>query len=121
MSDADERLGHSLDEGPEPATFKDVELPPARWAAVRSRFPLEDTRLRISEGLAASKGGGFELSATRHGFIVSWMKGQQLLVAEVALTGWEEGTQVHLTVPKDSGATEEDLQTLRRRLFGAVG
>jgi hypothetical protein len=125
VDDADDRPDHlhhpdALHAQEEPAsTLRNVELPPARWATVHSPLSATEVRRRISEGLSTAA-AGFSLSETRHGFIVRWTRGKNVLIAEVALTGWEEGTQVHLSVPKDCGATENDVQVLRERLLGAV-
>ena len=125
MSDADDapaRPGHHgwLDEGPEQPAFRDVELPPAHWASLRTSLSPEEVRQRVAGG-AKDRAEGFVLSQTRSGFVARWTRGTRVLVAEISLTGWEEGTQIHLVVPKDTGAADKDVEALKRRLSDALG
>ena len=125
MSDADDapaRPGHHgwLEEEPEQPAFRDVELPPARWASLRSSLSPEEVRQRVAGGVK-DRADGLVLSQTRSGFVARWTRGTKVLVAEISLTGWEEGTQIHLVVPKDTGATDKDVQVLKKRLSDALG
>jgi hypothetical protein len=125
MGDGDDtagRLGHHgwLHGEPESPAFRDVELPPARWATLRSSFSPPDIRRRIAEAVERGA-GGLLLSETRHGFVVQWTRGKKVLVAEITLAGWEEGTQIHLMVSKDTGATEKDVEALQKQLSRMVG
>ena len=122
MSDEDDARHHSVPlhdvEGPRP-TFKDVEQPPARWATVQSALALEEVRRRLSKGLRRAARGQFAVTETRAGMLIRWTRGKKVVGAEIALAGWEAGTQIHLTVPK-AGATDKDIETMQRHIRSAI-
>src|SRR5437867_1004317 len=106
-------------EEPKP-TSRDVEQPAARWATLQSALPPDELRRRLLRKLGQAARGQLALTETRSGLLVRWTRGKRVIMAEVALTGWEAGTQIHLTVPKAGGATDKDIEALRRRICSAI-
>jgi len=114
-------LGPEFYEAEEPRPgFQDVEQPPARWATLQSALAPEELRRRLSENLRKAARGQFAVTETRSGVLIRWARGKKVIGAEVTLTGWESGTQVHLAVPKASGATDKDIEALQRHIRSAI-
>jgi len=100
--------------------FRDVEQPPARWATLQSALGPEDVRRRLSENLRKAARGHFTVTETRFGVLIRWARGKKVIGAEVTLTGWESGTQIHLAVPSAVRATDKDIESLLRHIRSAI-
>jgi hypothetical protein len=94
----------------------------ARWGTLESTLDLSAVQQRINQALQPRQpfAYGVVLSGCSHGdgFLFRFKVGEDELVAEVQLGGWEGGTQVHVALPADHKREEMEplLEWLRRVL-----
>ena len=100
------------------APFPDVEQPSASWNTLQSSLPPEAVRERVVAGVTRFR-APYTLREIRSGFVVR-STGKKPFVAEVALTGWEEGTQIHISLPQASKAADKELAALREFLEASI-
>jgi hypothetical protein len=87
-----------------------------RWRTLSVGAPVEAVR----EALARSLRRGKSLPALavtgrplRDGFVLRCTIAKKPLGAQIALAGWEGGTQVHLSVLADQDPSESELERIR--------
>jgi hypothetical protein len=109
--DADGPGGHSggyIHDGADQVQTKD-QPQPAHWVTLSSGLTEPEVRSRIRRALAARSPhemvlGGSE--SLRGVFVVRFKSGKHVRMAEVTLSPWEGGTQVHLALPDEFKAEE---------------
>ena len=93
----------------------------AQWGTLAVELRDVEVRKRIEQALAslgprdAVIGG----SASVRGFVIKFRARKRVRVADVELTGWEGGTQVHAALPAEYKA--KDLATLMDWLQAVLG
>jgi hypothetical protein len=98
--------------------------PPARWLTFRSARPPESVNERVREALAVSKREGRDSVTgvrTRDGYILRLGIGRRHVTAEVRLSGWEGGTQVHVMLPGDVRLSASQMQKCAVLVASIVG
>ena len=82
---------------------------PAHWVTLSSDLPETEVRSRIRRALATRSPhelvvGGSE--SLRGVFLIRFKIGRHVRIAEVSLSSWEGGTQIHLAQPDQYKAEE---------------
>ena len=99
------------DEGGESKAFPDVQQPNATWTTLETTLSVDEARARLVAGLTRFR-APYELRETRAGFIVH-SPGSRPVMAELAFATWEEGTQIHISLPKAGRDRDKHLAALR--------
>jgi hypothetical protein len=123
MSDDDDVPSRSLrrldgEDGSTSAPFPDVEQPSASWSTLQTTLSPDVVRERVVAGVTRFR-AAYTLRGIKSGFVVR-STGKRPFIAEVALTGWEEGTQIHITLPRAAKATDRNVVALREFLEAAL-
>ncbi len=97
------------------------EAQAARWKTLAVELPEVEVRKHIRHAVASVRPrdpviGGSE---TLRGFVVKFRNGKHVQAAEVELTGWENGTQLHMALPAEYKA--KDLAALMNWLRPVLG
>jgi hypothetical protein len=113
-----------IHDGAEGGVHVTDEAQAARWNTLAVELPEVEVRKDIRHALASLRPrdpivGGSE---TLRGFVIKFRKGRHIRAAEVELSGWESGTQLHVALPAEYKA--KDLAALMnwlRPVLGIVG
>lgn len=95
---------HGLDVPETSEPFADVKQPDATWSTLQTALPADEVRQRLREGLRRFR-APYQLHATKGGFVIR-STNKKPFVADVDLSAWEEGTQLHISSSRDGGSNE---------------
>jgi hypothetical protein len=101
---------HGLDVPETSEPFADVKQPDATWSTLQTALPADEVRQRLREGLIRFR-APFELLATKGGFVIR-STNKKPFIAEVDLSAWEEGTQLHISSSRDGGSNKKHVAAL---------
>lgn len=98
--------------------FRDVEQPAASWTTLHTTLSPDAVRERVVTGVTRFR-APYTVRKLRSGFVVR-STSKKPFIAEIALTGWEEGTQVHISLPRAAKPSDKDLAALREFLEASL-
>src|SRR5688500_12805456 len=98
--------------------FADVVQPSASWSTLQTALAPDAVRDCVVSGLSRFR-APYTLRMLRSGFVLR-STSRKTFVAEIALTGWEEGTQIHITLPQAPKPADKDVAALREFLEASL-